>query len=114
MPNLALSPEEAKKEYGDCCVSPEGENLPKYPYGLSLYLDDDTLKKLGITDLPKVGTSMPATITVTVTGTSQRATQSSKEGEQMRTCVDLQITDMDITTPTKSAADVLYGSSSNG
>jgi hypothetical protein len=57
---------------------------------------------------------MPATITVTVTGTSQRATQSGKEGEQMRTCVDLQITDMDITMPSKSAADVLYGSSSNG
>jgi len=111
MPNLAMTKEEAKNEYG---VEPDDDSLPKYPYGLSIYLDDDTLKKLGITDLPKVGTSMPATITVTVTGTSQRATQSSKEGEQMRTCVDLQITDMDITMPTKSAADVLYGSSSNG
>lgn len=109
MPNLALSPDEAEKEYGDCCASPDGDSLPKYPYGLTLYLDDDTLKKLGITDLPKVGASMPATITVMVTGTSQRATQSSKDGETMRTCVDLQITDMDITMPSKSAADVLYG-----
>jgi len=106
MANLAMTPEEAKSEYG---AEPTDSDLPRYPYGLSIYLDDDTLKKLGITDLPKVGTSMPATITVTVTGTSQRATQSNKEGEQMRTCVDLQITDMDITMPTKSAADVLYG-----
>lgn len=106
MPNLALTKEEAKDQYG---IEPSDDTLPKYPYGLSIYLDDDALKKLGITDLPKVGTSMPATITVTVTGTSQRATQSSREGEQMRTCVDLQITDMDITMPTKSAADVLYG-----
>lgn len=106
MPNLAMTKEEAKSEYG---AEPSDSDLPRYPYGLSLYLDDDTLKKLGITDLPKVGTSMPATITVVVTGTSQRATQSSKEGEKMHTCVDLQITDMDITMPTKSAADVLYG-----
>jgi hypothetical protein len=106
MTNLAMSKDEAKKEYG---AEPEDDDLPKYPYGLSIYLDDDTLKKLGITDVPKVGTSMPATITVMVTGTSQRATQSSKDGEQMSTCVDLQITDMDITIPSKSAADVLYG-----
>lgn len=106
MANLALTKEEAKDQYG---IEPSDETLPKYPYGLSIYLDDDVLKKLGMTDLPKVGTSMPATITVMVTGTSQRATQSSKDGEQMRTCVDLQITDMDITMPTKSAADVLYG-----
>lgn len=106
MANLALTADEAKKEYG---VESMDDNLPRFPYGLSLYLDDDTLKKLGITDLPKVGTQMPATIMVTVTGTSQRATQSGKEGETMRTCVDLQITDMDITMPSKSAADVLYG-----
>jgi hypothetical protein len=105
MTNLAMSKEEAKSHYGD---SPSDDNLPRYPYGLSIYLDDDSLKKLGITDLPKVGTSLPATITVTVVGTSQRATQSGKDGETMRTCVDLQITDMDITMPSKPAADVLY------
>jgi hypothetical protein len=107
MTNLAMTPEEAKAHYGDCC-SPEEASLPRYPYGLSIYLDDDALKKLGITDLPKVGESIPATITVMVTGTSQRATQSGKDGETMRTCVDLQITDMDITMPAKSAAAVLY------
>lgn len=105
MTNLAMSPDEAKKEYG---AESMDNDLPRYPYGLSIYLDDDTLKKLGITDLPKVGTQMPATIMVTVTGTSQRATQGG-EGEKTCTCVDLQITDMDITMPSKSAADVLYG-----
>lgn len=106
MTNLAMTKEEAKKEYG---IEPnDADNLPKYPYGLSIHLDDDTLAKLGITDLPKVGTSMLAQITVTVTGTSQRATQSGKEGETMRTCVDLQITDMDLAPESKPAADVLY------
>lgn len=108
MANLALTPEEAKSEYGDSCVSPDGAHLPKYPYGLTLYLDDETLKKLGITDLPKVGSTIPASIVVQVTGTSQRAYQGSK-GEEMRTCVDLQITDMEMKVE-KSAADVLYGS----
>lgn len=105
MPNLAMTAAQAKEHYGADSID---DSLPKYPYGLSLYLDDDTLKKLGITDLPKVGTSMPATITIIVTGTSQRATQSGKGGEAMHTCVDLQITDMDIAMPSKPASDVLY------
>lgn len=107
MTNLAYTKKEAKAEYG---TSPtvSDEDLPKYPYGLTLYLDDDTLEKLGIKELPKVGSTMLAQITVMVTGTSQRATQSTKDGEAMSTCVDLQITDMDIAQPAKSAASLLY------
>lgn len=106
MTNLAMSKQQAKVEYGG---APDDEDLPRYPYGLQLYLDDDTLKKLGITDLPKVGSSMLAQITVTVTGTSQRATQSGKEGEETRTCVDMQITDMELAPPAKDMATSLYG-----
>lgn len=110
MTNLAMTKAEAKAEYSECIAgAPADDDLPRYPYGLSIYLDDDTLKKLGITDLPKVGSSMLAQITLTVTGTSQRATQSSKDGENLTTCVDLQITDMDLAKPEKSAASVLYG-----
>lgn len=107
MANLELTKKEAKEEAG---VGPDAY-LPKYPYGLSLYLDDDTLAKLGITDLPKVGSTMQAQITIKVTGTSQRAQQSEKEDgkeETMSTCVDMQITDMDIAPSSKPAADVLY------
>lgn len=68
MTNLAMTKEEAKKEYG--CEPSDTDTLPKYPYGLSMHLDDDTLAKLGITDLPKVGSTMLAQITITVTGTS--------------------------------------------
>lgn len=109
MTNLAMTKAEAKAEYGEATCKPSDEDLPRYPYGLSLQLDDDTLEKLGITDLPKVGTSMLAQITVLVTGTSQRATQLTKDGETTDTCLSLQITDMDIAAPVKSAASVLYG-----
>lgn len=105
MTNLAMTKKEAKEEYG---AVPADDDLPKYPYGLSLYLDDDTLAKLGITDLPKVGSTMQAQITVTITGTSQRATQSTKDGEQLSTCVDMQITDMDFAPTAKDPAAVLY------
>lgn len=110
MTNLALTKKEAKAEYGDS-AKPSDEDLPRYPYGLTLYLDDDTLEKLGITDLPKVGSTMLAQITVMVTGTSQRATQSTKEGETLRTCVDLQVTDMDLAAPVKDKAKTLYSKS---
>jgi len=104
--NLQLSKKEAKDSSG-CVPSCDGD-MPLYPYGTSLYLDDDTLKKLGMTELPKVGTSMLAQVTVKVTGTSQRAYQDKDGKEEMRTCVDLQITDMDMAPPAKTVADTLY------
>lgn len=49
-----------------------------YPYGLSLTLDAEMLKKLGISDLPKVGTvyTLQASATVT-TVESREGTDSS-------------------------------------
>lgn len=105
MANLELSKKEAKDKNGDC--SPCGD-MPMFPYGTSLYLDDDTLKKIGLTELPKVGTSMPGQIVMKVTGTSQRAYMDKDGKEEMRTCVDLQITDMELAPAEKSVADVLY------
>lgn len=86
--NMKLSADEAK-EIGTCVQSDGG---PAYPYGLSLYLDDETLKKLGITTLPDVGSKLMLQAVVEVTGNSQRQTQEGKT-----VCMDLQITDMDLT-----------------
>lgn len=101
-----MSKEEAKENSG-CAPCGDGE-MPLYPYGTSIYLDDATLKKIGLTGLPKVGTSMPGQVVMKVTGTSQRAYMDKDGKEEMRTCIDLQITDMEIAPPTKSAAETLY------
>lgn len=54
---------------------------PRYPYGLDLDLDTESLAKLGIKDLPKVGTAMKVTAigVVTAARTNERV-----EGKQDR------------------------------
>jgi hypothetical protein len=49
--NVALTPEEAKDMYKPV----EANDAPKYPYGLRLCLNKETLEKLGIGEMP-VGT----------------------------------------------------------
>ena len=67
---------------------------PDYPYGLCIHMDKDELDKLGISDLPKVGTEMMLEVKVKVT----RVSQSAMEGADEQTSVDFQITDIGIET----------------
>lgn len=93
--NMALTPDEAKEEMGCCAPSDSADNdAPKYPYGLTLNLDDEVLAKLGITSPPTVGSRMTLTAVVNVTSTSQYATQSGTDAS-----VNLQITDMELAGP---------------
>lgn len=99
--NMQMSAEEAKEQ-----TNPTPEDAPKYPWGLSLDLDDDALAKLGITDLPAVGTQMSLQAVVTVTRTGAYQTQ----GAEMESCLGLQITDMALTPAARaSTAQRLYG-----
>lgn len=102
MISMQLSAEEAKEQTS--CEPKPGDG-PRYPYGLCLYLDDETLAKLGITELPAVGSilTISAQATVTSVGMSQ---QQDGDKEQR---AELQITDMELAPPRKSAATVLYG-----
>lgn len=101
--NMKLTPAEAQE--ADCITSDDGG--PKYPYGLSINLDDEALAKLGITTLPAVGTKMVLQAMVEVTSTSQYERQDEKEIN-----INLQITDMELgaAQAAPSAATVLYGS----
>lgn len=99
MTDLTLTPEEAKDMNG--CVPCDGndDNLPKYPWGTSLYLSDVVLKKLGMTELPAVGSKMVITAEVIVTSISQR--QDQKDINQT---VDMQMTSLGMEPKADEAA----------
>ncbi len=101
--DMTMSKEEAKEQ-----MEPTASDAPKYPWGLSISLDDDSLKKLGITALPAVGTKMTLNATVEVCSTSQ---YSDQEGEA-EVSMSLQITAMELgagQTGPSDAASMLYG-----
>jgi len=95
MIDMKLSKAEAKSMLGDCCPAGESEG-PKYPYGLSIQLNDESLKKLGITDVPAVGAKMKLIAEVEVVSTSQYARQEGTDKD-----VSLQITSMALDTGAK-------------
>lgn len=105
--NMQQSAEEAK-EHGNCC-EPVASDEPRYPYGLELHLDEDTLAKLGITAPPAVGTTMMITAKVMVTS----ASQYQRQGGEKESSSCWQITDLECgssaTDQQASAASALYG-----
>lgn len=86
--SLELSKEEAKKE-SEPLAGPDGGERQKYPWGTSMYLNDEVLAKLGISELPEVGTTLIIQAVAKVTGTSER----EYDGGSHRT-LDLQFIEM--------------------
>jgi hypothetical protein len=66
----------------------------EYPYGTKLYLDEDTIRALGISILPALGKNLSLKARVEVVAVSE---SDSKEGG-LRRCLELQITDMELGT----------------
>ncbi len=69
------------------------KDVPKYPWGLCLTLDDDTLSKLGI-PLPEVSNTFTLVANVEVIRASAN---KSQEGTELR--CEMQITDMRLIDP---------------
>lgn len=88
MISMKLSAAEAKSE---TMLGDTDDDLPKYPYGLTINLCDDELAKLGITELPPVGTVMQLTALVEVCSISQYENQDGADKS-----MNLQITDMEL------------------
>ncbi len=93
MKDMSLTADEAK-EYNNICCTSEGDG-PKYPWGLTLNLENATLKKLGMDDLPQVGTKMNMMAVVEVVSVGQR---QERDGDR-RTELALQITSMELQRP---------------
>jgi hypothetical protein len=102
---MKLSAAEAKAE--TMLGSGDDDDQPAYPYGLTIQLCDEVLAKLGITDLPPVGTVMQLTALVEVCSVSQYENQDGAENN-----MSLQITDMELAngnSEPKPLANRIYG-----
>jgi hypothetical protein len=100
--SMQLSPSEAKEACEPCAES----KRPRFPWGLSLTLDDEVLQKLKITQLPKVGSSEELRAVVKVTRISEDASEEGKHRS-----IGLQITDLAFGDPddAEAAESALYG-----
>lgn len=94
---------EEKKESKDCVTMCDDS---KYPYGLCLHLDKDTMEKLGMTDIPEVGAEFKIVAKAVVKSTYK----SESMDNEVHKSVDLQITDMALKfEDTRSDSEIMYG-----
>lgn len=107
MKDMAYTTEELaakQKEYkGDKAIG----DMPKYPYGLSLYLNSDIIKKLGM-ETPTVGQKITITAVAEVNGFSSH---KQADGDTESTA-NIQITAMEVSPAAvdkAQAQETLYG-----
>ncbi len=100
--DMKLSKKQAKNEV--CCA--DDEKGPRYPYGLAISLDDDSLKKLGFDGLPAVGTEM---IVVGVGKITRASENHSQRGLNRDVSIQLERVEVEpFTKPTdKTAVDAV-------
>lgn len=97
--SMAYTKEELEAKKKQYTEAQPVEDMEKYPWGLSICLSDDILKKLGLA-VPAVGTQLKIEAIAKVTGSR---TNEQLDGDQ-NASVDIQITAMDI-KPADSVSD---------
>lgn len=101
MPSMKRS----KKDVKNAEVGIDSEE-PEFPWGLRVDLDNESLDKLGIKDLPKVGEKMTLVAKVEVI----RVSESDSVSGEPRRDMELQITDMELAPEdTRSPGEIFYG-----
>lgn len=87
--DMSYTKAELKEEKKEMSVGYDGSPNP-YPWGLGIRLEKKELDKLGIKQLPEVGTEVHFMAVAKVTSVEQ----SAREGSDERSCIGLQITMM--------------------
>jgi hypothetical protein len=98
MVDMKMSKEEAKEE-----CQPSESQLPRYPYGLELSLDDDAIEKLSLADV-SVGDVVTISALAKVTRKSGYETMIGDS----ETSIGLQITDMEASSSSTKTTKTLY------
>lgn len=91
--------------------APEVMEDNPYGYGLCIRLEPEQCAALGITTLPKAGSTMSLSAKVTVKRVTEEAAEPEEMDEGNEVYLELQITDMEIVgaqTSPENAAAVLY------
>lgn len=85
-------------------------DMPIYPWGLQVRLDEDSLDKLGMEKLPAVDGELMLIAKVKVVGVSSNEHSSNGKGKHKHKSVELQITDLCLedVPADKDAASELY------
>lgn len=91
--DMAYTKDELREQKKEMAVGCNGQPNP-YPWGLSMHLEKEVLDKLGLKELPEVGSTMQITATVEVTSVAQSASRD----RDMERSVGLQITRMAVST----------------
>lgn len=95
--NMKVSKKEAKKDIID--------EEPKYPWGLRLHFDEESVSKLDIEELPKQGDKV---MIVAFANVDEVGDIESQRGRQRH--IDLQLTDVSIEEKAdKDTLSTLYG-----
>ena len=101
---------EREPKKGETMLAADVESdRPEYPYGLRISLDSESLKKLGITEMPELDSEHKLVALVCVVSTSQYESQGSDEPHRS---VELQIEKMTLTPAKEEDGDPaqrLYG-----
>lgn len=102
--SMKMSAKDAK-EYASPATA-DASDAPRYPYGLCLHINDETIKALGVNAMPDAGQTLMITARVKVASVEQRDTQKGQDRS-----MSLQITDMAIgpDTAKPSVEEKLYG-----
>jgi len=111
MVNMKLDRDESKEAMGP--VIPQA---PAYPYGLEISLDKNALEKLGVDELPEVGSVVALTAKAKVVSVNASNSLYVKDRR-----VSLQITDLELGAstaaekkPKRDPSDSLYGTPETG
>lgn len=92
MVDMALTPAEAKEDAPQPAASASFKG-PRYPYGLSISLGDDELKKLGLDgDLPSAGEMIHLFAMAKVTSAGEHESMDTNGKTSICRRVELQIT----------------------
>jgi len=87
-----------KKEMNTACIASPGDD---FPYGLRIDLNTESLDKLGLKTLPKVGTKMLVTCEVEVCRVSQNSRTNGSDDRSM----ELQIQRMELSKRGAASAE---------